>query len=77
MKKYCYKVSFLKHFCLFLICFSFFYSSFAQPSVDIGVFNAGGNQVEFKTNSLPAGVYGYSLFVNDEKVDSKQMVIGN
>ena len=37
----------------------------------------GMSQVEFVTGNLPAGIYSYSLFVNDEKVDSKQMVIGN
>gem|GEM_PF-2167777 len=37
----------------------------------------GNGKVRFQTDSLPAGVYLYSLYVENEKVDSKRMVLMN
>ncbi len=41
------------------------------------VYNAakGAGQINIKTGELPAGTYNYSLYVNDKRIDSKQMVI--
>ena len=35
----------------------------------------GQGQLSIKSSDLPAGTYYYSLFVNDKKIDTKQMII--
>ncbi len=41
------------------------------------VYNAtkGDDQINVRSGELPAGTYIQTLFVNDKKVESKQMVI--
>lgn len=36
---------------------------------------AGAGQVNIRKGELPAGVYNYTLYANDKKIDTKQMVI--
>jgi hypothetical protein len=35
----------------------------------------GEGQINIRSSELPAGTYNYSLYVNDKRIDSKQMVI--
>ncbi|MEP6596193.1 MAG: T9SS type A sorting domain-containing protein, partial [Ginsengibacter sp.] len=35
----------------------------------------GEGQLNIKSGELPAGTYNYTLYINDKKIDSKQMVI--
>lgn len=35
----------------------------------------GAGQLNIRSGELAAGTYNYTLYVNDKKIDSKQMVI--
>ena len=37
--------------------------------------SSGQGQLNIKSSDLPAGTYYYSLFVNDKKIDTRQMII--